>query len=216
MPAPMCYNHAVGALARSDALAEAYRSGHNEAVLKTVWVQAHGGSNPSASAIAERTGSARPFCYGGGGEKGGGPGAAKRQRERNDCIWIFIGVQKLSAARVRRRTKRAAFARTTPKRNMFFYPHSPFSQSSPYGEYPITFILLFAARGRTRKRDATLFARRFRLHYIQKGMHSSIRTFRFRSPLLMANIPLHSSFFCLRRADAPEKETPLYSRAAFD
>ena len=30
---------------------EAYRSGHNEAVLKTVWVQAHGGSNPSASAI---------------------------------------------------------------------------------------------------------------------------------------------------------------------
>ncbi len=29
---------------------EAYRSGHNEAVLKTVWVQAHGGSNPSASA----------------------------------------------------------------------------------------------------------------------------------------------------------------------
>ena len=33
--------------------AEAYRSGHNEAVLKTVWVQAHGGSNPSASAIIE-------------------------------------------------------------------------------------------------------------------------------------------------------------------
>ena len=30
---------------------EAYRSGHNEAVLKTVWVKAHGGSNPSASAI---------------------------------------------------------------------------------------------------------------------------------------------------------------------
>ena len=29
---------------------EVYRSGHNEAVLKTVWVQAHGGSNPSASA----------------------------------------------------------------------------------------------------------------------------------------------------------------------
>ena len=29
---------------------ERYRSGHNEAVLKTVWVQAHGGSNPSASA----------------------------------------------------------------------------------------------------------------------------------------------------------------------
>ena len=29
---------------------ESYRSGHNEAVLKTVWVQAHGGSNPSLSA----------------------------------------------------------------------------------------------------------------------------------------------------------------------
>ena len=34
---------------------EAYRSGHNEAVLKTVWVQAHGGSNPSASATAKVT-----------------------------------------------------------------------------------------------------------------------------------------------------------------
>ena len=30
--------------------AQAYRSGHNEAVLKTVWVKAHGGSNPSACA----------------------------------------------------------------------------------------------------------------------------------------------------------------------
>ena len=34
---------------------EVYRSGHNEAVLKTVWVQAHGGSNPSASAIKNTT-----------------------------------------------------------------------------------------------------------------------------------------------------------------
>ena len=34
---------------------EAYRSGHNEAVLKTVWVKAHGGSNPSASANKKRT-----------------------------------------------------------------------------------------------------------------------------------------------------------------
>ena len=45
---------------------EAYRSGHNEAVLKTVWVQAHGGSNPSASATAKVTpvrGVA--FCCGG-------------------------------------------------------------------------------------------------------------------------------------------------------
>lgn len=32
---------------------EVYRSGHNEAVLKTVWAKAHGGSNPSASAITE-------------------------------------------------------------------------------------------------------------------------------------------------------------------
>ena len=31
---------------------DAYRSGHNEAVLKTVRVNAHGGSNPSASATA--------------------------------------------------------------------------------------------------------------------------------------------------------------------
>ena len=33
---------------------EAYRSGHNEAVLKTVWVHAHGGSNPSASANGKK------------------------------------------------------------------------------------------------------------------------------------------------------------------
>ena len=30
---------------------ERYRSGHNEAVLKTVWVQAHVGSHPTLSAI---------------------------------------------------------------------------------------------------------------------------------------------------------------------
>ena len=29
---------------------QAYRSGHNEAVLKTVWGKPHGGSNPSACA----------------------------------------------------------------------------------------------------------------------------------------------------------------------
>ena len=40
--------------ARSAMHTEAYRSGHNEAVLKTVWVQAHGGSNPSASATAKK------------------------------------------------------------------------------------------------------------------------------------------------------------------
>ena len=32
---------------------QAYRSGHNEAVLKTVWVKAHGGSNPSACATSK-------------------------------------------------------------------------------------------------------------------------------------------------------------------
>ena len=31
-------------------LTEGYRSGHNEAVLKTVWVHAHVGSNPTPSA----------------------------------------------------------------------------------------------------------------------------------------------------------------------
>ncbi len=30
---------------------ERYRSGHNEAVLKTVWAHAHVGSNPTLSAI---------------------------------------------------------------------------------------------------------------------------------------------------------------------
>ena len=33
---------------------EEYRSGYNEAVLKTVWVKAHGGSNPSSSATKTR------------------------------------------------------------------------------------------------------------------------------------------------------------------
>ena len=33
---------------------EVYRSGHNEAVLKTVWVKAPGGSNPSTSASGWR------------------------------------------------------------------------------------------------------------------------------------------------------------------
>ena len=33
---------------------EEYRSGHNEAVLKTVWVKAHGGSNPSSSANGKK------------------------------------------------------------------------------------------------------------------------------------------------------------------
>ena len=33
---------------------ERYRSGHNEAVLKTVWVKAHVGSNPTLSAIYDQ------------------------------------------------------------------------------------------------------------------------------------------------------------------
>ena len=32
---------------------ESYRSGHNEAVLKTVWEQSHVGSNPTPSAKKE-------------------------------------------------------------------------------------------------------------------------------------------------------------------
>ena len=43
--------YAHSALSEAVIILEAYRSGHNEAVLKTVWVKAHGGSNPSASAI---------------------------------------------------------------------------------------------------------------------------------------------------------------------
>ena len=34
---------------------QAYRSGHNEAVLKTVWGKPHGGSNPSACAKKYQT-----------------------------------------------------------------------------------------------------------------------------------------------------------------
>lgn len=38
---------------------ETYRSGHNGAVLKTVRVQAHGGSSPSVSAITSKS---RTIC----------------------------------------------------------------------------------------------------------------------------------------------------------
>ena len=37
-------------LAKRPQNVEEYRSGHNEAVLKTVWGKPHGGSNPSSSA----------------------------------------------------------------------------------------------------------------------------------------------------------------------
>ena len=49
--AALRYNSIVtGAGIRDASPMQAYRSGHNEAVLKTVWVKAHGGSNPSACA----------------------------------------------------------------------------------------------------------------------------------------------------------------------
>ena len=38
--------------AKAVSYTEGYRSGHNEAVLKTVWAHAHKGSNPFPSAIA--------------------------------------------------------------------------------------------------------------------------------------------------------------------
>ena len=119
MPAPMCYNHAVGAPARSDALAEAYRSGHNEAVLKTVWVQAHGGSNPSASATAEKCEPMRFAFFIASAE-------AEHNNEplRRKLIAYFL--HKIMRRRVRRRAdasaketlsySRDAFARTTFKK----------------------------------------------------------------------------------------------------
>lgn len=48
----LTFSLAVAIILRSKFM-EAYRSGHNEAVMKTVWAQAHGGSNPSASAKAK-------------------------------------------------------------------------------------------------------------------------------------------------------------------
>ncbi len=52
---------------------QVYRSGHNEAVLKTVWGKLHGGSNPSACATTKATEVFRRFCctylrFGGGFE----------------------------------------------------------------------------------------------------------------------------------------------------
>ena len=42
---------------------EEYRSGHNEAVLKTVCPQGHGGSNPSSS-VPTKTGAGGTFFVG--------------------------------------------------------------------------------------------------------------------------------------------------------
>ena len=39
--------------AKAVSYTEGYRSGHNEAVLKTVWAPAHKGSNPFPSAIID-------------------------------------------------------------------------------------------------------------------------------------------------------------------
>ena len=41
--------------AKAVSYTEGYRSGHNEAVLKTVWAPAHKGSNPFPSAIKRRS-----------------------------------------------------------------------------------------------------------------------------------------------------------------
>ena len=42
---------------------EEYRSGHNEAVLKTVCPQGHGGSNPSSSAKTKQGAGGTLFCF---------------------------------------------------------------------------------------------------------------------------------------------------------
>ena len=58
---------------------QVYRSGHNEAVLKTVWVKAHGGSNPSACAIGKHPKGC--FCF---------------WRRRNERTPEFTGVRATS------------------------------------------------------------------------------------------------------------------------
>ena len=68
---------------------EAYRSGHNEAVLKTVWVQAHGGSNPSASAKEKRMQSRIRFSFFWG--KGIWEGF-ERERQKNDGHPSFLAM----------------------------------------------------------------------------------------------------------------------------
>ena len=50
---------------------DAYRSGHNEAVLKTVWGNTHGGSNPSASATKKAPDFGCFFLVDVGGERTG-------------------------------------------------------------------------------------------------------------------------------------------------
>ena len=46
-----CYNIKAGSREHRKTKMERYRSGHNEAVLKTVWLNGHVGSNPTLSAI---------------------------------------------------------------------------------------------------------------------------------------------------------------------
>ena len=235
MPAPMCYNHAVGAPARSDALAEAYRSGHNEAVLKTVWVQAHGGSNPSASATAEKC---EPMWF--------AFFIASAEAEHNNeplrrkLIAYFL--HKIMRRRVRRRAdapaketlsySRDAFARTTLKeecsllfalsffavlalwrisRNILhkainacpvlFASAEAEHNNEPLRRKLIAYFLHKIMRRRVRRlaqQDA--FARTT----LKEECFLLFRTFLFRSPRLMANIPQHSTF-CLRRASSSLK-----------
>ena len=88
----------------------------------------------------------RPFGCGGGGYRGANR-AAERQRKRNDRIRLFYRSSKnyrrrrFGGARTHPRKKRRLIRATLSpslhlKRNASFYLHFPFSQSSPYGEYP--------------------------------------------------------------------------------
>ena len=51
--------------------------------MKTVWVKAHGGSNPSACAKLKKTGFARFFVLLGEGEKPRFLGGSREERETN-------------------------------------------------------------------------------------------------------------------------------------
>ena len=120
------------------------------------------GSNPSSSATAKRTGSARPFCCGGGGD---GERTAPQNGSGKETIVLgyFIEAQKIIGGA---------------------------------GS---------AARGRTRERNAALFARRFRLTPKSVLARRSLAPVLFGDPeILMANIPQHSTFW-KRRASSSLK-----------
>ena len=69
---------------------EAYRSGHNEAVLKTVRVQAHGGSNPSASAKCKKHTFSCVFCIFTTKSEEGFERADRRQRKNTKKTAVVI------------------------------------------------------------------------------------------------------------------------------